>query len=125
MKRFIKTSVVMSILFSLLFTSSVAFAKTQAGDELTIVAHVTINPEYKDAMLKAFQDVVEGTRKEPGNVSYILHQHVDNPNKFTFVEVWKSPEAIEAHNSSAHFQKFAKAIEGKAELEVYTMKVKF
>lgn len=127
MKRFIKTSLVMSILFSLLLTSSVAFAKekAQVGDELTIVAHVTIKPEYKDDMLKAFKDVVEGTRKEAGNVSYILHEHIDNPNKFTFVEVWKSPAAIEAHNNSAHFQKFAKAIEGKADLEVYTMKEKF
>lgn len=91
-------------------------------DALTIVAHITTKPEYRNEMLEAFQAVIAGTLQEAGNISYILHQHVDNPNKFTFVEVWKSPAAIEAHNSSAHFQAFAQAIDGKADLEVYTMK---
>jgi len=96
-----------------------------AEDELTIVAHVTVKAEYKEELLKAFKAVVEGTRKEPGNVSYVLCEHIDNPLKFTFVEVWKSQDAINSHNNSAHFQEFAKAIDGKAELEVYTMKKKY
>jgi len=113
---------------SLFFVNSfVASAEAQATaeGELNIVAHVTVKPEYKDVMLKAFQAVVEGTRKEPGNVSYVLYEHIDNPLKFTFVEVWKSQDAINAHNSSAHFQEFAKTVDGKAELEVYTMKKKY
>jgi len=127
MKKIINYGLLLGILFMFFLSTPTLLAKDQAnaGEELTIIAHVTAKAEYKAELLKAFQDVVEGTRKEPGNVSYVLCEHVDNPLKFTFVEVWKSPEAIEAHNNSAHFKKFAKAIEGKADLEVYTMKQKY
>lgn len=126
MKKIVISSILFVFLCSvLLSTSCTSNAKRTADpDELVIVAHVTIKPEFKDDIMKAFEGVVEGTRKEPGNISYILYQDVNNPLKFTFVEIWKSQAAIEAHNSSAHFQVFAKAIDGKADLEVYTMKEK-
>ncbi len=126
MKKVVLSIVLFVFFFTLLtFTSCSSNGQRSAGpDELVIVAHVTIKPEFKDDMMKAFEGVVEGTRKEAGNISYILYQDVNNPLKFTFVEIWKSQAAIEAHNSSAHFQEFAKAIDGKADLEVYTMKQK-
>ena len=92
--------------------------------ELVIIANVIIIPEYKDELLKAFEAVVEGTHKEPGNISYNLYEDTSNPFRFTFVEIWKSKEAINEHNGSSHFQEFAKAVEGKADLEVYTLKQK-
>lgn len=109
----------------LLFTSSCSPEKAATGDELVIVAHVTVKPEFKDEMLKAFQAVVEGTRKEPGNISYVLYQDISDPLKFTFVEVWKSQDAINAHNASAHFQTFAKTVDGKADLSASILKQKF
>lgn len=90
--------------------------------ELVIVAHVTVKPEFKDVVTEAFKKVVEGTRTEPGCVSYVLHQDVNDPLKFTFVEVWKSQEAIDIHGNTPHFKEFVQAIDGKADLEVYTMK---
>ncbi|MDH6305123.1 quinol monooxygenase YgiN [Parabacteroides sp. PF5-5] len=127
MKKIILCSFLLLALCSTIsFASCNSSAQSNSNpEELVIVAHVTIDPEYQDQMIKVFDAVVKGTRQEPGCVSYVLHQHVDNPQKFTFVEVWKSQAAIKAHNESAHFQEFAKAIEGKASLEVYTMKKKF
>ncbi|MDR2038849.1 MAG: antibiotic biosynthesis monooxygenase [Bacteroidales bacterium] len=95
------------------------------GNELTIVANVTINPEFKDELMKTFQVIVNATRKEPGNISYGLYENTQDPLKFTFVEKWKSQDAINTHNNSAHFQEFVKAVEGKAELEVMVLKQKF
>ncbi len=124
-----KKIALVSILFLLVSFISVAgnseSQTTAVSDELVIVAHVTVKPEFQNEVSKAFEAVVEGTRKEEGNVSYILYQHTDNPLKYTFVEVWKSQAAINSHNTSAHFQEFAKSIDGKADLEVYTMKQKF
>ncbi|MDR2927346.1 MAG: antibiotic biosynthesis monooxygenase [Cytophagaceae bacterium] len=93
-------------------------------NELTIVAHVRVYPEYKDELAPAFRAIVEGTRKESGNISYILYEDIDNPLNLTFVEEWKSKEAIEAHNKSVHFLEFAKAVEGKADLDVVVLKQK-
>jgi quinol monooxygenase YgiN len=99
--------------------------KAPSGDITVIVAHVSVKPEYKDEMLKVFQDVVTGTHTEAGNIDYTLYQDQEDPLKFTFIEYWKSPEAIASHNSSAHFQTFAKAVQGKADLEVHTLKKKY
>ncbi|KAA6336118.1 putative monooxygenase YcnE [termite gut metagenome] len=92
---------------------------------LTIVAHVTVLPEFKDELLNAFQTIVAETRKEAGNISYGLYEDTSDSLKFTFVEVWKSQADIDAHNASAHFQTFVKQIEGKASLDVYILKQKF
>jgi quinol monooxygenase YgiN len=81
-------------------------------------------PEYKAELLEAIKACVDATRQEPGNVSYDLYEDVSDPLKLTFIETWKSQAAIDAHNSSAHFQTFAAAAEGKAALSVGVLRHK-
>lgn len=81
--------------------------------ELKIVASIVAKEGYQEDVLKAMQNVVNETRKEDGNVSYDLHQDTTNPMKYIILEVWKSQEAIDLHNASAHFGIFKKAIDGK------------
>lgn len=127
MKKIMKVSVLLSALFLSVTLASCNSSTTPppaTGDELIIVAHVTVYPEYQDVVETAFKAVVEGTRKEPGNTSYDLYQHVDNPLKYTLIEVWKSQAAIDIHNQTDHFQQFAQILDGKASLEILTMKQK-
>lgn len=128
MKRVISKGLLfLTLCFMSLITPSVSAENqlTAADEELTIVAHVVVKPEFKDEVLKATRAVVDGTRTEAGNASYVLYEHTDNPLKFTLIEVWKSQAAIDTHNNTNHFKAFVKAIDGKADLEVYTMKKKF
>lgn len=81
--------------------------------ELKIVAVIVVKTAYQDELEKAFQTVVNETRKEDGNISYELHQDIKNPLKYTILEVWKSQSAINEHNESAHFKAFVAAIENK------------
>lgn len=83
--------------------------------ELKIIAVITAKETYKDDIAKALHEVVDGTRKEEGNISYDLHQDTENPLKYTIIEVWKSQEAIDSHNATDHFLAFVKAIEGKVD----------
>lgn len=83
--------------------------------ELKIVATIVVKEEYKDELLPVFQQVVDETRKEEGNISYDLHQDINNPLKFVILEVWKSQQAIDSHNISEHFRAFAKAIRKKTD----------
>lgn len=83
--------------------------------ELKIVAIIVVKAAYQTELEKVFHTVVDETRKEPGNVSYDLHQDTSNPLKYTILEVWKSQAAIDEHNASAHFKAFVAAIEGKVE----------
>jgi quinol monooxygenase YgiN len=99
-------------------------AQQEAGsaEKLTIIANVTLYPEFKDELLPAIQAVVEATRKEAGTISYDVFEDTANPLKYTFVEHWKSQSAIDAHNASDHFIQFAKALENKASLEAFILK---
>lgn len=83
--------------------------------QLKIIAVITAKEEYKEEIVKTLQKVVDGTRKEEGNVSYDLHIDTKNPLKYTIIEVWKSQEAIDIHNQAPHFLEFVKAIEGKVD----------
>ena len=90
---------------------------------LKIVATVTIKDAAdKDAIEQALFAVVDGTRTEEGCISYELHQDINNPMIYVFVEVWKSQEAIDIHNATEHFNAFVVAVDGKVDLVVNTVK---
>ena len=125
MKKFLKRGVFFSIFCSLFLLGSFTDSQAVNDETLTIVATVTVKPEYKNDVLKAIQTVVDATRKEQGNISYNVFEDVKNPLKFVFIEKWKSQEAIDSHNKSAHFNNFLKAVEGKATLEANTLKQRF
>lgn len=83
--------------------------------ELKIIAVIVVKAAFQEEMEKILHTVVDETRREPGNVSYDLHQDCKDPLKYTILEVWKSQVAIDSHNESAHFKAFVKAIEGKVD----------
>jgi len=83
--------------------------------ELKIIAVIVVKSAFREEIEKVLRTVVDETRREPGNVSYDLHQDCKDPLKYTILEVWKSQNAIDLHNESAHFKAFVGAIEGKVD----------
>lgn len=125
MKKLFISKVLFAVAGLFLLSTVSLSAKGKADDDkLLIIANVVTKAEYKDALMKAFEKVVEGTRKEAGNISYDLYVDTTNPLKFTIVEIWKSQQAIDIHNETPHFKEFVKAVDGKAELEVSILKQK-
>lgn len=82
---------------------------------IKIVALVTVKSEHAETLAEQFKELVKASRAEEGNISYDLHREIGNPNRFVFVENWKSQAAINAHNASSHFQGFLAAIDGKTD----------
>ncbi len=74
---------------------------------ITIIAMFELKPECVDTFLGLAAECIEASRKEAGNDDYRLYRGKDNEYKYFFVERWKDEQAIETHNASAHFQKFA------------------
>ena len=83
--------------------------------ELKIVATVIAKSECVNEVLKSLEVVTDATRKEEGNISYVLHKDVSNPSKFIILEEWKSQAAIDFHNQTAHFQNLKKELDGRIE----------
>ena len=62
-----------------------------------VVATLTIKPETRAEFIAAATACIEGTRKEPGNIAYDLHESVTDPAKMVFVEQWENAEALVPH----------------------------
>ena len=81
--------------------------------QIVIVATADVKPEHKQAFIDFCQGLVKSSRAEAGNHQYDLHQHLDNDNKFSFIETWASQSVIDEHNDSAHFSAFKAFADGK------------
>jgi quinol monooxygenase YgiN len=44
------------------------------------------------------------TRAEPGNIAYDLYQSTTRKSEFMRFEVWRNPEALEAHKMTPHLK---------------------
>lgn len=71
---------------------------------LTVVLHV--KEEYRDQVKQALQEMVRLTRLEPAAELYNLHQGIENPNVFTFYEIWKDQTGLDAHNEQPYIKEF-------------------
>ena len=119
MKKSVNIYLMLGIMFSVFVFSSCktspaggeaqkAPVANATGQELIIVAHISVYPEHREEILKALEA-----------------EDTSNPLKFTIIEYWKSQQAINEHNATAHFNEFVKIIGGKADLDVHTMKHKY
>ena len=64
---------------------------------LTVLAHVKAQPGKENEMRRELLSLVEPSRKDPGCLSYDLHQSVENPALFMFHETWSSKELLDRH----------------------------
>lgn len=76
---------------------------------IIIHARMSVKPEKREEFLQEIEAVMEGSQAEAGNNSYDLFQDPKDANSFVMVENWKDMEAVQAHNTSSHFQKFSSA----------------
>ncbi|MDR0825025.1 MAG: antibiotic biosynthesis monooxygenase [Prevotella sp.] len=87
----------------------------KTGDELRIVAIMTVKPEAIQELLPIFQAVVQGSQEEEGCNFYNLHQDTKDSTKFIMLEEWKSQAAIDFHNNTEHYKTFKEASKDKIE----------
>jgi len=68
-----------------------------------IVVKWTIKPERSGNWLADVAEFTQGTRSEPGNISFEWSRSVDNPDQFVLVEAFQDG-AAGAHVNSDHFK---------------------
>jgi quinol monooxygenase YgiN len=73
-----------------------------------VVATLTVKPETRAEFIAAATACIEGTRKEPGNIAYDMHESVTDPTKMVFVEQWESAEALVPHRATDHMKAFGR-----------------
>lgn len=69
-----------------------------------VVAHIRIKPGLEarfEAIIARHAKIVRET--EPGNKLYQLFRSRENPSCYTFMEIYKSDEALELHRANTDF----------------------
>ncbi len=74
--------------------------------KLTVTALIKSKPENVEELKHALEILVDGTRQEPGCISYDLHQSTTEPSTFVMLEEWKDSAALKAHQSMPHYLAF-------------------
>lgn len=80
--------------------------------KLTIVAHITVEPDQIDFVKAELLKLIPITLAEEGCLQYDLHQDNEHPAHFMFYENWTSRELWQAHMNAAHLKQYVAATEG-------------
>jgi autoinducer 2-degrading protein len=71
---------------------------------LVVHINVHVKPEFIEAFKRATVANGQQSVKEPGIARFDVTQHQDDPSRFIFVEVYRTPEASAAHKETKHYQ---------------------
>ncbi|MDR2845524.1 MAG: antibiotic biosynthesis monooxygenase [Puniceicoccales bacterium] len=124
-RAFLKTAgvAVAALAAAPILASATAECHASGHAKKIILAIIRVKKDGLQKFFPAAKAVVEATRKEPGNVSYVLLANPEDAQSFYFVEHWKDQAAIEAHFAAEHFKTFGKALgelaEGAPKITIY------
>ncbi len=75
---------------------------------ITLAVNYTFSAEHLAEAEGYLRELVAPTRAEPGCRTYEIYRSKDDPHAFFFYEQYDDEAAIDAHRSSAHFERFGK-----------------
>ena len=75
-----------------------------------VEVHYRIKDGKRDAFYRALQEsgIPAASRAESGNEKYEYYFNPENENELLLLEIWTSPEAVQIHAQTEHFQKLGK-----------------
>ena len=71
-----------------------------------VLVHSHIQEEHVERFREITLQNAEASRGEEGCVRFDVLQQVDDPTRFTFIEMFKSEEAGAIHRETSHFKKW-------------------
>lgn len=77
-----------------------------------VVARVVALPDKVEELKAVLLTLIEPTRQETGCIQYELLHNGSDATDFTFVEIWKSDEALDLHLASVHLQAALAQVQG-------------
>jgi autoinducer 2-degrading protein len=72
--------------------------------------HVHVKPDCIDAFKQSTIENARQSVQEAGVARFDVMQSADDPARFIFVEVYRTPEAPAAHKNTAHYQTWRAAV---------------
>lgn len=76
-----------------------------------VFVDILVTPGNAPAFLAASRDNATSTRQEPGNPSFDIVRHEDEPDRFGFVERYPTKAHFQAHQQSEHYKRWRAAVD--------------
>ena len=86
--------------------SATSLGATEVGPgapELQVIARYRVREGHLDEVLGLLREMAEASRREPGNLSYVAYQAIDDPRDVVLLERYRSPADFAAHRETEHF----------------------
>ena len=77
---------------------------------LVVHVHVWVKPGSVEAFQAASLENARLSLEEPGIARFEIFQQADDPTRFVFIEMFRTPDAQEAHRQTAHYQAWREAV---------------
>lgn len=74
------------------------------------IVHAHVKPEYVQAFKAATLDNASNSIQEPGVARFDFYQQIDDPTRFTLVEIYRSEDAPIRHRETDHYIRWRDAV---------------
>ncbi len=74
---------------------------------ISFTVRLTFSPEDRTEIAEVLRALTLASRQEAGCVSYTAHAVYGDPDTIVIYEQYSGQEALEAHQQSAHFKRYA------------------
>ena len=85
-------------------TTDIKKFQNRTSEAVRVLAFLKAKPGKREALEKMLKTVIENTRREPGNIAYVMHRSTKNPDELMFDEVWTDMKSLEDHLKMPHMQ---------------------
>lgn len=75
-------------------------------NKITLIVPIESKPDTRDTVRKRLLEMAELTRKETGNINYILHEITEKPGSFVIYENWRDQAALNFHMNQDYLKRF-------------------
>lgn len=98
--------------------------RNRPKNSIRLLAFLEAKKGKGDELWKILQELIEPTLAEPGNIAYVPHRSVDNPDSFMFDEIWRDQNDIDLHFKQPHMhnleEKLNPLLEKPLEIRMYS-----
>ena len=85
-------------------TSDIRKFQNRTSEAVRVLAFLKAKPGKREDLEQMLKTVIEHTRKEPGNIAYVMHRSIKNPDELMFDEIWVDMKSLEDHLKMPHMQ---------------------
>lgn len=93
-------------------TTDIKKFQNRTPEAVRVLAFLKAKPDRRRELEDILKTVIHATRKESGNIAYVMHRSTKDPNELMFDEIWVDMKSLEDHLKMPHMLSALPKIKG-------------